>query len=150
MTERKEIVIDKKQTKSYILTILKCLLLSVIILTAISHFGKFGGSCEINGGYFNPYQTGENCDNVIAFDSPISGKNYTGFEEIRINGFFKENRYQTSKESKQLNYLTKLTNYYIPSIFFKYWMKLIGLTIILLLAFKLKSVLSKKYKLKIK
>tara|TARA_A100001391_G_scaffold166249_1_gene126300 strand:+ start:125 stop:580 length:456 start_codon:yes stop_codon:yes gene_type:complete len=148
MSERKEIKIDKKKTRNYVSDFLKFLVIAGIIITGIQHFGEFGGSCEKRTKWFNPYDSiGNNCDNDISFSSPLSKKEYLGFEPIRINGFFKEGKYQTSQELKELNYSTKLLNYYLPSTFLDNWLKLLILTIILYGLSQLKSKLSRKYKL---
>lgn len=104
MTEKKEI----KVKKSLLTLILKSIVLSILTLFIIQHFGKISGGGQVTDGSQENYGIGKYLYmQPFKFENPINGQEY--FE-------FRDPTYGIPKDRKG-TYWLKLKEFYIPSLF---------------------------------
>lgn len=104
MTEKKEI----KVKKSILALILKSIVLSILTLFIIQHFGKISGGGDLTDGINGSPTYGQYIKTLpFEFENPLNGKKY--YEDY--------NPLYGIEKSREESYLMKLTDFYIPSFF---------------------------------
>lgn len=119
MTEKHEIVIDKKRTKSVLKTFFKNFAIAFILLFLISLIGSF----EVDSN-----------NNVVYLETVLSDIPYLGIQKTYEYGQYPETAFYTRNVNFELSepienvLFYKLTNFYLPYIFFRNILLLLGLT----------------------
>ena len=134
MTDKTEIIIDKSKTSSILKMFLTSLIMAIGVLFAISLFGEID----------------TDTDKVVYLETAISDIPYLGLNKTYDYGNYLEPAYynrdinfELSKKIENVA-LYKLTNFYLPYIFFRNIVILLGLTLVIMtIRYLIKSVRNK-------
>ncbi|MBS1754166.1 MAG: hypothetical protein JST34_08985 [Bacteroidetes bacterium] len=140
MTDKTEIIIDKSKLKSLLRSFITSLIIAIGLIFTISLFG------EINTA----------TDKVVYLETAISDIPYFGLNRTYDYGNYFEPAYynrdinfELSKKIENVA-LYKLTNFYLPYIFFRNIVLLIGLTFAIMTIKYLIKLIRNKFALKFK
>lgn len=122
MTDKTEIIIDKSKTKSILRSFLTSLIIAVGLILTISLFGEID----------------TDTDKVVYLETAINDIPYLGFNKTYDYGNFSEPAYYNKDINFELSEkienvgIYKLTNFYLPFIFIRNIVLLLGLTLVIM------------------